>query len=280
MSVKNGICLINLMRGVIPMDVMSVVCVVRGIILASLMPGCVFLCLHGLMKLDKAHGMQFSRRILCQLWLGSLVFVFVCLPNSGEGDWRAQTAWFLLGVYFLSSCVTDHLTCQVYDVFQYLGVAAGGYLALTASGYQAVAASGHQAVAVSGHQAVAASGYPAVTTSGPMAFSATMDAAVDAAGNGGVDAAIGVSILLFALLQYVLFMRLYGRADGMAFLVSALAEASLGYDMQMYLLHMILSYLLLSLVQGLKRNIGGKGRLKKPVPFLPYITVGLWMVIL
>lgn len=226
--------------------------VVRGIILVFLMMGCVSVCLHGLMKLDKAHGMQLSMSTLCQLWLGSLVFVFVCLPNSGEGDWRMQTAWFLLGVYFLSCCVTDHLTCQVYDVFQYMGVAAAGYLALTASG--------HPKVVVSGH----------------LAFNAT----VDVAGNGGVDAAIGLSILLFALLQYVLFMRLYGKADGMAFLVSALAEASLGYDVQMYLLHMILSYLLLSLVQGLKRNIGGKGRLKKPVPFLPYITVTFWIVML
>ena len=91
--------------------------------------------------------------------------------------------------------------------------------------------------------------------------------------------AVGISLLLFAMLQYVIFMRLYGAADGMAFLVAALAEGSLCYDINIYLFHMIMSYLMLALVQVWRGNVGMKGRLKKPVPFVPYIAVSFWMIL-
>ena len=90
----------------------------------------------------------------------------------------------------------------------------------------------------------------------------------------------GVSVLLFVLLQYFIFMRLYGKADGMIFLTAALAETSLGGDICTYLFHMILSYLLLSVVQGVRGNIRRKGKLARPVAFLPYITVSFWVVLL
>ena len=142
-----------------------------------------------------------------------------------EGPFRC--AWLLLQIYFVSSSLTDIMTCQVYDLFQYLGVAAGGYLLLC----------------------------------------------------GETSDWIGVSIILFVGLQYLVFRKLYGEADTMSFLVAAMAEGALGYDMQMYLLHMIFAYLLLSLTQIVKGNIGTAGKLKVPVPFLPYITVGFWGIV-
>jgi len=90
---------------------------------------------------------------------------------------------------------------------------------------------------------------------------------------------IGISLILFALMQYLVFMKMYGKADGMVLLTAAVAEASLGYDIRMYLLHMIIAYLLLSVVQGIKGNIGRKGRLAKPVAFLPYIMIGFWVIL-
>lgn len=93
------------------------------------------------------------------------------------------------------------------------------------------------------------------------------------------DMWLGISLILFALMQYLVFMRWYGSADGMALLVTAMAEASLGYDINVYLTHMIIAYLLLSVVQGMRGNIGRKGRLSKPVAFLPYIMVGFWVIL-
>lgn len=90
----------------------------------------------------------------------------------------------------------------------------------------------------------------------------------------------GVSILVFALLQYFVFMRFFGAADGMAFLIASLAEASLGYDITMYLLHMIVAYLLLCAAQLIRKNVGKDMKLKVPVPFLPYIMISFWWILL
>jgi len=90
----------------------------------------------------------------------------------------------------------------------------------------------------------------------------------------------GVSLVLFALLQKFVFMRLYGKADGMIFLTAAMAETSLGGDISVYLFHMIISYLLVSAVQGIKGNIRKNGRLAQPVAFFPYITFGFWIILL
>ncbi len=91
---------------------------------------------------------------------------------------------------------------------------------------------------------------------------------------------MGGSLIIFAILQAGIFMRLYGEADGMTFLVAALAESFLGYGIRMYLLHMIVSYLLLAFVQICKRNVGSRGSLKIPVPFVPYIMFGFYIVVM
>ncbi|MBE5884043.1 MAG: hypothetical protein E7291_06465 [Lachnospiraceae bacterium] len=87
-------------------------------------------------------------------------------------------------------------------------------------------------------------------------------------------------LLIFGLLQEKLFGRMYGKADCHAFLVCAMAECAVGMGIEGYLIHMLLSVLALAVVQGIKGNIGNKGNLKKPVPFLPYITGAFWTLML
>lgn len=88
------------------------------------------------------------------------------------------------------------------------------------------------------------------------------------------------ALVLFFLLQFLLFQRTYGRADCYAFCVCAVAEASQGLSMADFLRHMLYAYLLLMAVQLLRRNINKRGNLKRPVPFLPYITVSFWIAVL
>lgn len=87
-------------------------------------------------------------------------------------------------------------------------------------------------------------------------------------------------LILFILLQEMLFCRMYGRADCHAFSICAMAETALGMNMQAYLLHMLLAFVLLAVVQGINRNIGRNGNLKQPVAFLPYITISFYGIIL
>jgi len=86
------------------------------------------------------------------------------------------------------------------------------------------------------------------------------------------------SFLFFLTLQLMLFCRVYGRADCYAFCVCAAAEASRGFQAAGYLVHMLVAYALLFLVQTVRGNINRKGNLKEPVPFLPYITISFWIV--
>lgn len=88
------------------------------------------------------------------------------------------------------------------------------------------------------------------------------------------------SLVLFVLLQEILFSKMYGKADCHAFAVCAAAESAVGFGIKEYLLHMLLAFILLLAVQGHKKNIGRNGNLKKPVPFLPYITISFWMLLL
>lgn len=90
----------------------------------------------------------------------------------------------------------------------------------------------------------------------------------------------GASLLVFGLLQEKMFSRMYGRADCHAFLVCAFAECAMGLRMKEYLLHMLLALLLLIVVQAMQKNIRNDGNLIEAVPFLPYITVSFWLVLI
>ncbi len=83
-------------------------------------------------------------------------------------------------------------------------------------------------------------------------------------------------LLVFGLLQELFFCRLYGRADSHAFLTCSMVECALGMGMKEYLLHMLLAFGLLAVVQMLRHNIGRDGNLKQPIAFLPYITIAFW----
>lgn len=85
----------------------------------------------------------------------------------------------------------------------------------------------------------------------------------------------GRGLVLFALLQYLLFMRFYGEGDVMAFQICSLYLVGRGGDLRTLLLHMALAFILLGAVQAFKRNINKKGNLIVPVPFFPYIACSL-----
>ena len=87
-------------------------------------------------------------------------------------------------------------------------------------------------------------------------------------------------VLLFGVIQMTLFARMYGKADCYAFCTCAVAEAGLGFGPAGFLMHMLVSFLMLAAVQAARRNIGPGGRLKKPVPFLPYITAGFYLMLI
>lgn len=87
-----------------------------------------------------------------------------------------------------------------------------------------------------------------------------------------------VPLLLFLFLQFAVFGRMYGRADCYGFCVCAAVEAVRGEKLAGYMLHMLLAWLLLLFVQIVRGNVGRDGKLKKPVPFLPYITASFWLV--
>lgn len=87
-------------------------------------------------------------------------------------------------------------------------------------------------------------------------------------------------LCLFCVIQLRVFSKMYGRADCYAFCVCAAAESSEGFGLEVFLVHMMLAIGLLAIVQLLRRNIDGRGRLKQAVPFLPYITLSFGLLFL
>lgn len=89
----------------------------------------------------------------------------------------------------------------------------------------------------------------------------------------------GAGLIIFALLQYLIFMRMYGKGDGMAFQICGLYIVSGGGSFEILLLHMALAFGLLGIVQLFRGNLNKRGNLIVPVPFLPYIACTvLWFL--
>lgn len=86
----------------------------------------------------------------------------------------------------------------------------------------------------------------------------------------------GAELIVFGLLQGVLFRKMYGEADIMCFLLCALSMAERGIFI--WTCHMGISFLLLGVMQGVKGNIAGDGNLKTPVAFFPYMAVAYVLV--
>ncbi len=96
------------------------------------------------------------------------------------------------------------------------------------------------------------------------------------------DSSIGFSLICFAAIQYVILMRMYGKADGMGYCICTLYLAGVGMGIEGYLYHMFISFCLLAVVQGIKGNIARKGNLKRAVALYPYISLGfliMWIFI-
>ncbi len=88
-----------------------------------------------------------------------------------------------------------------------------------------------------------------------------------------------VQLLCYILLQELVFGRAYGRADCHAFVLCAMAGSALGLSMTDYLLHMLLAFGGLAVVQAFRGNIARDGNLRQPVAFLPYITFSFWVLL-
>ena len=82
--------------------------------------------------------------------------------------------------------------------------------------------------------------------------------------------------LIFVILQQVVFANMYGRADCHAFCCCGAVWMLEGKGFDHCVQHLAVSFGLLVITQVIRGNINRHGRLKQPVPMLPYITVGFW----
>ena len=85
--------------------------------------------------------------------------------------------------------------------------------------------------------------------------------------------------ILYVAIQYLVFARMYGWADVVGFALCALFVAATGRGIEAYVGHMVISFGLLALVQGVRRNIAPDGNLKHPVALFPYILIGFLLII-
>lgn len=86
--------------------------------------------------------------------------------------------------------------------------------------------------------------------------------------------------LFFGVLQQLFFCKFYGRADCHAFSCCGFYLWLQGEGLSTYLLQMLLALGLLGVVQLLRRNINSRGNLKRPVAFMPYITISFCTFVL
>ncbi len=88
-----------------------------------------------------------------------------------------------------------------------------------------------------------------------------------------------VELFIYIVLQEIVFSRLYGRADCHAFCISAIYLYRGGMRFEGFIMHLFVSYILLLIGMIFTHNVGRGGKLKKEVPFLPYIYAGLLVII-
>ncbi len=163
--------------------------------------------------------------------------------QSGGDGWNALILC-IIGASFLMATVTDYFTCNVYRFVWWIVWMAGLILMFC------------NIFLESGD--VGFSLYPCMVAA---------------------EKLHAVELLVFCLLQELVFDRFYGKADCHAFCAGALLLCILGGDMKEFLLYMAMSYVLLFVIQAFKKNINSKGNLKIPVAFMPYITVSLWGIL-
>ena len=77
-------------------------------------------------------------------------------------------------------------------------------------------------------------------------------------------------LLFFAMIQFLLFSKLYGKADCFCFQCCSMVLGAYGGGLKAYLFHMLITIAILGIVQFYKRNVNAHGDLKEPVALLPY----------
>ena len=86
---------------------------------------------------------------------------------------------------------------------------------------------------------------------------------------------------LFAVfIQEHIMSRFYGRADSHAFSCCAIFLLFIGAGLEGHILHMFLSLIFLTVHQKLRHNIGNRGKLISPVPFIPYISIAFMITVI
>lgn len=85
-----------------------------------------------------------------------------------------------------------------------------------------------------------------------------------------------MQLILYIVLQQVVFAYFYGRADCHAFSVCAAGMAVQGMDFSDFVIHMAMTFIGLTVVQLALGNVTRKGRLRHPVPLVPYIATAFW----
>lgn len=96
-------------------------------------------------------------------------------------------------------------------------------------------------------------------------------------GRGEAAEGIVIQLALYIILQQAVFVHFYGRADCHAFSVCSMGMAALGMDFSDFIVHMTLAFVGLTAVQLASGNVTCGGRLKRPVPLVPYIVTAFWI---
>lgn len=86
-------------------------------------------------------------------------------------------------------------------------------------------------------------------------------------------------LIIYLAAQLKLFAPMYGRADGYCFGCCGLIMYTLNAGLDNYVRHYIYTFVLLTVVQLLRRNINNRGNLINEVPLIPYITLALFLEI-
>lgn len=85
-------------------------------------------------------------------------------------------------------------------------------------------------------------------------------------------------LIIYVIIQYVIFRKMYGHADVIGFVLCALFFSATGRGIDVYVGHMSLAFGMLALVQAFRRNIAGDGNLKQPVALFPYIMCSFLLI--
>lgn len=86
-------------------------------------------------------------------------------------------------------------------------------------------------------------------------------------------------LMVYTIIQYFIFGRMYGRADVIGFVLCALFFATTGRGIGTYVGHMSLSFGILALVQAFRQNIASDGNLKQSVALFPYMFCSFLLII-